>query len=102
MSVGDVTTYSRTRDLGEGGVFSGVNPRSGRNRRISSTAPCGLAFRRRVKITTMEVRSLYRPGVQDSEVGNIQISARVCVEREATVPQGASCVCESVRVGGDT
>jgi hypothetical protein len=50
----------------------------------------------------MEVRSLYRPGVQDSEVGNVQMSARVCVVREATVPQGESCVCESARVGGDT
>ena len=29
----------------------------------------------------MEVRSLYRPGVQDSEVGNVQMSARVCVVR---------------------
>ena len=38
-------------------------------------------FRRRVKITTEELRSLYRPGVQDSEVGNVQMSARVCVVR---------------------
>jgi hypothetical protein len=29
------------------------------------------------------------------------MSARVCVVREATVPQGASCVCERARVGGD-
>jgi hypothetical protein len=29
------------------------------------------------------------------------MSARVCVVREATVPQGASCVCENARVGGD-
>ena len=58
-------------------------------------------FRRRVKITTEEVRSLYRPGFQDSEVGNVQMSARVCVVREATVPQGASCVCESAGLGGD-
>ena len=58
-------------------------------------------LRRRVKITTEEARSLYRPRVQDSKVGNVQMSARVCVAREATVPQGASCVCESARVGGD-
>ena len=55
---------------------------------------------RRVKITTEEARSLYRPRVQDSKVGNVQMSAHVCVAREATVPQGASCVCESARVGG--
>jgi hypothetical protein len=35
-------------------------------------------------------RSLYRPRVQDSKDGNVQMSARVCVAREATVPQGAS------------
>ena len=49
----------------------------------------------------MEVRSLYRPGVQDSEVRNVQMSAHVCVAREATVQQGVSCVCESARIGGD-
>ena len=54
-----------------------------------------------VKITTEEAKSLYRPGVQDSKVGNVQMSVRVCVVCEATVPQGASCVCESARVGGD-
>ena len=58
-------------------------------------------LRRRVKITTEEARSLYRPRVQDSKVGNVQMSARVCVACEATVPQGASCVCESARIGGD-
>ncbi len=52
-------------------------------------------FRRRVKITTEETGSTYRPRVQDSKVGNVQMSARVCVVREATVPQGASCERES-------
>jgi hypothetical protein len=48
-----------------------------------------------------------RPGVyidqgfRTPKVGNVQMSARVCVAREATVPQGESCVCESARVGGD-
>jgi hypothetical protein len=37
-----------------------------------------LGFRRRVKITTEDAGSLYRPRVQDSKVGNVQMSARVC------------------------
>ena len=53
-----------------------------------------------VKITTKEAESLYTPRGQESKVGNVQMSARVCMVREATVPQGASCVCESARVGG--
>jgi hypothetical protein len=77
---------------------------------VSSRTQCGptvtgskgrLGFRRRVKITTEEARSLYRPRVQDSKVGNVQMSARVCVVRESTVPQGASDVCESARIGDD-
>ena len=74
-----------------------------------------LGFRRRVKITTEKTERdddafylflqkqkivLYRPRVQGFKVGKVQMSARVCVVREATVPQGASCVCESARVGG--
>ncbi len=48
-----------------------------------------------------------RPGVyvdqgfRTPRLGNVQMSAHVCVVREATVPQGASCVCEKARVGGD-
>ena len=60
-----------------------------------------LGFRRRVKITTEKAESLYRPRVQGFKVGNVQMSDFVCVVREATVQQGASCVCESARVGGD-
>jgi hypothetical protein len=71
--------------------------RSGRNREDFVHRPLTgskgrLGFRRRVKITTEEAGSTYRPRVQDSKVGNVQMSTLVCVVREATVPQGASCV----------
>jgi hypothetical protein len=76
------------------GIDLGVSVRtkSGDFVHLPLTGSKGPGLRRRVKITTEEARSLYRPRVQDSKVGNVQMSARVCVAREATVPKGASCV----------
>ena len=63
--------------MGVDDVDLGVNPaRSGRNRKISSTAPLTgskgrLGFRRRVKFTTEEARS-YKPKVQNSKIGKLR------------------------------
>jgi hypothetical protein len=76
------------REDGDGYVPRAEKTRVGEMENLRIAWYVGLS----VKITTEEVESLYSPRGQQSEVGKVQMSARVCAVREATVSRGTSCV----------